>query len=103
MAEGRRGLSVQLQRVLDFSSSSVALAPASGYWQNLSRTFRLSMMMETFEIKRENDGTSLGKYRARSEGKLVSEVLEVLKKNGLDGTLLKDDTMILSDSDLLTP
>jgi hypothetical protein len=29
VAEGRRGLSVQLQQVLGFSSSSVALAPTS--------------------------------------------------------------------------
>jgi hypothetical protein len=66
------------------------------------------MMMETFEIKRENDGTILGKYKARPEGKLVSEVLENLKKKGLDGTLLEkkgpdDTTIILTNSDLLTP
>ena len=104
MTEGRRGLFVQLQRVLSFSSTSVALALAScGYWQNLSSTFRLSMM-ETFEIIREDDGTSLGEYMARPQGKLVSEVFLNLEYEGLEGILLmllEDKTITLTDSDLL--
>jgi hypothetical protein len=101
---GCRGLFVQLQRVLSSSSSSVALALAScGYLQNLSSTFRLSIM-ETFEIIREDDGTSLGEYMARPQGKLVSEVLLNLEYEGLEGILLmllEDKTITLTDSDLL--
>ena len=59
--------------------------------------------METFEIKREGDGTSLGKFRARPQGKIVAEVLKNMKKKlGHDGILL-DDTTELTDTDLLTP
>jgi hypothetical protein len=42
----------------------------------------------------------LGKFRAGPEGKSVSEVLKVLKKQGLDGNLLEDDTTILTVSDV---
>ena len=59
--------------------------------------------METFEIKREDDGSSLGRFRARPQGKLVAEVLKNMKKKlGYDGILL-DDTTELTDTDLLTP
>jgi hypothetical protein len=49
--------------------------------------------METFEIIREDDGTSLGEYMARPQGKLVSEVLLNLEYEGLEGILL----MLLED------
>jgi hypothetical protein len=57
--------------------------------------------MGTFEIKWEDDGFSLGKYRVGPEGKYVSEVVKHLKKKGLDGILLEDDTMDLTDNNVL--
>jgi hypothetical protein len=57
-------------------------------------------MMETFEIIRENDGFSLGMYKAGPHGELVSKILKVLKKQGLDGSLI-EGTMLLSDNDEL--
>ena len=57
--------------------------------------------METFEIKRKNDGISVGKFRARPQGKLVAEVLKNMTKKGHDGVLL-DDTTELTDTVLLT-
>ncbi|KAG0563070.1 hypothetical protein M758_8G001700 [Ceratodon purpureus] len=60
-------------------------------------------MANSFEIIREDDQTSLGKYKATPEGKLVSEVLGVIfKQYGLDGILLEDDSTHLTDSDRLT-
>jgi hypothetical protein len=59
-------------------------------------------LSKTFEITRENDGFSLGNFKAGPEGKSVSDVLEVLKKQGLDGNLLEDDTTILTVGDLLS-
>ena len=62
--------------------------------------FRLSMM-ETFEILHEGNGRRLGKYRADLGGKRVSEVLKALEKDRLDGNLVDDDTVVLTDSDLV--
>jgi hypothetical protein len=59
-------------------------------------------MMGFFEIKRKNDGFSLGKVSAGLDGKSISEVLEALKKQGLDGNLLDDDNMILTVSDVFS-
>jgi len=55
-------------------------------------------MADSFEIKREDDGTSLGKYKPPPEGTPVSEVLGVIfKKYGLDGFFLEDDSTLLDN------
>ena len=65
-------------------------------------TFLLSTA-NSFEIIREDDQTSLGKYKATPEGKPVSEVVwAIFKEYGLHGTLLEDDSITLTVSDRLT-
>jgi hypothetical protein len=88
-----------------FSSPSVALAPAScGYWQNLSSTFRLSMMA-TYKIEHEDGITLLPAVYAMPNGRLVSEVRWHLDKSGGHlGLLLRNDgthLTLLSNDDRL--
>ena len=64
-------------------------------------TFLLSMA-NSFEIIREDDQTSLDKYKTTLEGKPVSEVLgAIFKQYGLDDILLEDNSTHFTDSNWL--
>ena len=88
-----------------FQTVFFSLAPAScGYWQNLSSTFRLSMMA-TYKIKHEDRITLLPPVYAMPNGRLISEVRRHLDKSGGHlGLLLRNDgthLTLLSNDDRL--